>query len=295
MGSNDLASLREKLFTRIVCPECKSGLLRDENGLTCKSCRHTYAISPVETPIMLSEATASTAKADWLDGIKTRFKKALPGIYPTFVQLISPVLATGKSYSILLDKLPGEDMFILNLGSGARRLSARVANIDITEYSGVDLVADVSKLPFPDRSVDGIINIALLEHVGTTGDILSESYRVLKPGGYIYSVAPFLQGFHASPHDYYRWTLPGLDEFHAQQGFTMIDSGVRSGPSSALAWVLHEWLSLLLSFNIRVLHHAWYIVLLPFVSLLKLPDLLLARYAEAGNIASAFYYFGQKA
>ena len=35
-------------------------------------------------------------------------------------------------------------------------------------------------------------------------------FRVLKPGGYIYSEVPFLQGFHADPDDYQRYTLQGL-------------------------------------------------------------------------------------
>lgn len=297
MGFTNLPSLRGKLIARIVCPECKSSLVRKEQRLTCQSCNSAYKISPANTPIMLakSEIHALEKQTDWLDSIKTKFKKALPGIYPTLARVISPVLPTGKSYTILLDQLSGEDTLILNLGSGTRRLSDKVMNVDVFEYSEVDLVADATKLPFEDNSVDGIINIALLEHVSKTHSILSETYRVLKPNGYIYSVAPFIQGLHASPNDYYRWTLQGLNEFHELRGFTKIDSGIRSGPTSALLWILHEWLTLLLSFNIKILHHIWYIVLMPLMALFKVLDLILARYSEARNIASAFYYFGRKA
>lgn len=297
MDLNNLPSLRGKLIAKIACPECKSSLVRKGNSLTCQSCHSAYEISPANIPIMLanSEILALEDQKDWLDNIKTKFKKALPGIYPTLARVISLVLPTGKSYNILLDRLLGEDALILNLGSGTRRLSDKVMNIDVFEYNEVDLVADVTKLPFEDNSVDGIINIALLEHVSKANSIMSETYRVLKPSGYIYSVAPFIQGFHASPNDYYRWTLQGLDEFHELRGFTKIDSGIRSGPTSALLWILHEWLTLLFSFNIKILHHIWYIVLMPLMALFKVLDLILARYPEAKNIASAFYYFGRKA
>jgi SAM-dependent methyltransferase len=242
-----------------------------------------------------SESPVLNGQEDWLDKTKNILKKTLPGIYPLLLKIISPVLPTGKSYTILLNQLSDEDTLILNLGSGTQRLSNRVINVDIFEYREVDLVADVTRLPFNDNSVDGIINIALLEHVSRADSILSETYRVLKSGGYIYSVAPFIQGFHASPNDYYRWTEQGLDEFHRLGGFIRIDSGVRSGPASALSWVLHECLTLLLSFNIEFLRRIWYIVLMPFAAIIKVPDLILARYSGARNIASSFYYFVKKA
>ena len=43
-----------------------------------------------------------------------------------------------------------------------------------------------------------------------TKKVVSEMLRVLKPGGELYCSIPFIFGFHASPHDYQRYTVEGF-------------------------------------------------------------------------------------
>jgi len=82
----------------------------------------------------------------------------------------------------------------LNLGCGGD-IKPGYVNIDIRVLPGVDYIADVRKLGYPDGSVDEIIAKDLLEHFPfpQAQDILKEWARVLKKGGRIYIQCPDLR------------------------------------------------------------------------------------------------------
>jgi len=226
----------------------------------------------------------------WLNHLKDRLK-AYPKLYAFLTNVCSPVMPTGKGPRILLDRLRA-DAVILNLGSGTKRISSSVINVDFLPFDEVDIVADVTRLPLKDGSVDGIISEATLEHVRDRRAGIEEMQRVLKKGGYLYVVVPFMAGYHPSPDDYYRWTPQGLAA--ELQGLEAIETGIRSGPTSALLWILQEWLALALSFNISFVYRVLWIVLMLITFPLKLLDLLFSRYAMAWKIAATFYYLGVK-
>ena len=66
-----------------------------------------------------------------------------------------------------------------------------------------------------------------------------EIHRVLRPNGVLYVELPFLEGFHADPDDYQRFTFRGLDVLLRR--FEILDREVCSGPNSALNWILREY------------------------------------------------------
>ena len=112
--------------------------------------------------------------------------------------------------------------YVLNFGCGpstgsGKKLwninsieSLNIINYDILLQDEVTVVGDAHSLPFKSNVIDSIICQAVLEHVKNPNKVVDEMLRVLKPGGYIYSEVPFMQGFHADPDDYQRYTLPGL-------------------------------------------------------------------------------------
>jgi predicted SAM-dependent methyltransferase len=65
-------------------------------------------------------------------------------------------------------------------------------NIDIDPAYG-EVVADASKLPYEDATVDEIFAGHILEHFGQHDDVLKEWHRVLKPGGLITIVVPDME------------------------------------------------------------------------------------------------------
>jgi len=74
----------------------------------------------------------------------------------------------------------------INLGCGTD-IKPGYLNVDFRELPGVDLVADLSKYPWPflDGEVEEALMYDFLEHFPwhSTADILNECWRVLQPGG----------------------------------------------------------------------------------------------------------------
>lgn len=275
----------------LCCPECRADLSRHEDEWICRDCGARYhEVGGVPHFVEMPDASTPPPDQAWLDRFKN-VVKSWPYLYGFLSRVCSPVMPVGKGVAGLLDRLP-PDSVVLNLGSGVRRVSETVINVDFMPFPQVDVVADVARLPFKANSVDGIVSEAALEHVRDSRAAVEEMHRVLKDGGHLYLVVPFMSGYHPSPNDYRRWTLAGIAE--DLPGFKVIESGVRSGPTSALLWILQEWIAMALSFNIRPLYRGLWLCLVVLTAPLKLLDLLLSRYLMSGNIAATFYCLGVK-
>ncbi len=187
----------------------------------------------------------------------------------------------------------GEGAVILNLGSGRTNFGARVVNLDIGPFRHVDVVAVGEQLPVQDASLDGVVTQGVLEHVPDLPATLAEIDRVLRPGGLVYHEAPFIQGYHASPNDFRRFTAVGMREL--APGYEILEQGVAVGPSSALMWVASEWLALLFSGGNETLLKAGRRAFPWLLSPLKFADAWLEGHPQAQLIASAFYIVARKA
>ena len=192
---------------------------------------------------------------------------------------------------------------VLNVGGGGRPLPASQVGcgvVDATIYMDirrtplVGVVGDALALPFADDSMDAALSLAVLEHVGDPGQSVAEMRRVLKPNGLVYCEVPFLQAYHAAPHDYTRFTDSGIRRLF--RDFDEVDRGVCTGPSSALSWILRRYLAGLLtgfSDNRRAVFVAEFVAAwLTFP--IKYLDYLFAERPGAPEIASAFYFLGKK-
>lgn len=58
------------------------------------------------------------------------------------------------------------------------------------EKMSVDVVADGSNLPFKDATYDYVISSHVIEHIFDPIKAVKEWLRVIKPGGYIFTIAP---------------------------------------------------------------------------------------------------------
>jgi len=226
---------------------------------------------------------------DSFDKIKSIFKRH-PRFYYFIIRIFSPVYGSQKIYNNFFKISNG---FILNLGSGNQpKPRDNVFNIDMFNYENVDIVCDIVQLPFSDNTIPSVMNIAVLEHVLDPKKVISEIYRVLKPGGYVLSVIPFMQPFHASPHDYQRYTLPGIEYLH--KDFEIIDSGVAAGPVSGFLWVFQETIASIMSLGNQSLRNYLYILIMLTTWPLKFIDFFVIKMDTSKNVASAFYVVGMK-
>ena len=210
----------------------------------------------------------------------------------------------GRFARLLLQSLsPGESPAVLNVGGGARPLPTphvprpireNTHFLDIRQTVMSTLVADALHLPVAGGAYNGLISLALLEHVSDSDRAVAEMLRVLRSGGLIYCEVPFIQLFHAAPHDYRRFTAAGLENLF--EDFEKIEIGVCAGPSSAFSWVARGYLTGLLtgfSSNRRARQAAEFIAAwLTFP--IKYLDLVAAGRPAAAEMASAFYFLGRK-
>ena len=227
---------------------------------------------------------------DSLDTLKSKLKK-FSRFYYWLIYVISPVF-TGREQKHFISNYVHNDKMTLNVGSGNSKIVEHICNIDIFAYDNVDVVCDIADLPFLDNSIDVVFNSAVLEHVPNPQKVVDEIYRVLKPGGVIYTAFPFMQGFHASPYDYSRVTEEGIKALH--KDFEVIDVKPFGGPTSGMLWVLQEWVAILFSFGSKKLHMLIYISLMIVTAPIKFLDYALIKHPLAKNISSGFVLIGKK-
>lgn len=93
-----------------------------------------------------------------------------------------------------------------------------------------DIIADLNKpLPIDSEVADTVVSFSVLEHLCEPQNMLSEAYRILKPGGVIVLVCPFQWLVHEPPHDYFRYTPFGLKYMFEKAGFSNIEVTPQSG------------------------------------------------------------------
>ncbi len=88
----------------------------------------------------------------------------------------------------------------------------------------------------PDASVDVILSDMVLEHVPDPRAAMSESHRVLKPGGLAIHTSVFTMPHHPSPRDYWRFSPDGWR--HLAADFSRVHQAAGFGNRRALLMVL---------------------------------------------------------
>lgn len=115
----------------------------------------------------------------------------------------------------------GENHIILDAGAGEARhrkhfIRGRYLALDAGtgdpawDYSRLDIQGDLERLPLRSKSVDCVLCMVVLEHTRNPHQVLKEFGRVLKSGGVLRLVVPFLWEEHQVPRDYFRFTRYGV-------------------------------------------------------------------------------------
>lgn len=85
-------------------------------------------------------------------------------------------------------------------------------------YGQLDVVADLTALPFAGATFPATVNVVTLEHVREPACALREIARVLESGGRLLLIVPHEWEVHQSPHDYFRYTRHGIAYLLEQAG-----------------------------------------------------------------------------
>lgn len=136
-----------------------------------------------------------------------------------------------------------EGGLVLDVGAGRRPVYfGNVVNYEIACYDTTDVVGPADNLPFADGTFDGVLSIAVLEHVQDPFRCAAELVRVLKPGAWLKCCVPFLQPLHGFPHHYFNMTHEGLRLlFEPRLRIERQEVIPSTHPVWALAWQLRVW------------------------------------------------------
>jgi SAM-dependent methyltransferase len=107
---------------------------------------------------------------------------------------------------------------VLDLGGekGAEYLSCIQGDFTVTAVNldtsvKPDIFHDLeTPLSLPDASYDHVLLINVLEHVFNYHQLLQEAVRIVRPGGSVIIIVPFLFPIHPSPRDFWRFSAEAL-------------------------------------------------------------------------------------
>jgi len=122
---------------------------------------------------------------------------------------------------------------VLDFGCGKKPYAALVPathyiGLDVpvsghrTEDKYADVYFDGVSIPLKDESVDSILASEALEHVFEPRKIITEFYRILKPGGMVLVTCPFCWHEHEIPYDFARYTRFALNREFTRAGFEVV-------------------------------------------------------------------------
>lgn len=132
----------------------------------------------------------------------------------------------------------------LNLGCGYNKREGFV-NVDSSPHCGPDLIHDLEEFPWPwaDSTIDEILMIHVLEHLGATAEVyfsvLREMYRICRPDARITIVVPHPRHddfLHDATH-VRAVTLEGLSMFSRKNCEEWIAAGNANTPLAFIAGV----------------------------------------------------------
>jgi len=87
------------------------------------------------------------------------------------------------------------------------------------DYSSINILGDLHNIPIADNTFDGAVCVVVLEHLHSPYKFFGELIRILKPGGVVFFVFPFMWELHQLPHDYFRFTEFGFRSLAERSGF----------------------------------------------------------------------------
>lgn len=134
-----------------------------------------------------------------------------------------------KDYNLLSPHLR-----ILNAGSSSVRYGKNCFNIDIQNKKNVDCVCDMHKLPISLGEFDVIICNAALQYCESPKTVAKQFYLFLKPGGFLFIEAPWVQPFCLDTPDRFRFSKDCLKQIFSDFHIIKIGSSIRSGSAFAM-------------------------------------------------------------
>ena len=281
-----------RIISRLKCISCEGSLEIHSEWLHCTSCLTNYNILN-QIPVFLPGDSTDFQALNSCDGqeMKKKYMRQKRASFSSLIRnLITSEYFPGREWRRAKEKTIQRGNLLI-IGSGTSHYPDAV-HMDLDAFPGVDVIGDATNLPFQNEAFDGVICEVVLEHVFKAHRVISETFRVLKPGGACFFIVPFLFPYHGHPADYRRWSLEGLKSDFSE--FGCLETGIHGGPSSSMVNLLSEWCYILTGLKFPR-GYTWVkggatALLFP----LKFFDKVINRFPEAHRLASTLYLYAEK-
>jgi len=255
-------------------------------------------------PVLIDEEASAFAARDFVEtsdapaGVGSALRRLLGRALPS----VSQNLVAVENYRRLAQELAGREdgarVLVIGgsvVGVGFEQLLSvpgiELIETDVAFGPRTDVICDGHSLPFADGAFDAVVCQAVLEHVADPPGVVAEIWRVLAPGGLVYSEIPFMQQVHEGVYDFTRYTLVGHRRLYRR--FELISSGAVGGPGMVLAWSI-VYFARALGGGRAVLGDALAALARLFTFWLKYFDRLLLRSPAGVEGASGTYFLGRR-
>ena len=290
----------------LCCPVChaKLKLMGEQFECTNPECVSRFPIVK-GIPILINEKSSlfsindfTSHRNPYFEGMKdNKLKRIIRRLRPQISKNIKAKSNYGRISDILLRLSTSPRVLVIGgsvLGEGmesiANNPAIELVESDVSFGPRTMLICDAHDIPFEDRSFDGVIAQAVLEHVVDPYRCCDEIHRVIKEQGVVYAETPFIQQVHGGRYDFTRFTHLGHRRLFRR--FEEIESGAVCGPGMALAWSYEYFL---LSFTKSMVLRAFIRFFADLTSFfLKYYDYYLINKPGALDAASGYYFMGRK-
>lgn len=226
------------------CLNCPYGMLvrREDGAFVCPNCHRQYERKNGVLSFVTGEFQHTDDSAFQQE--EMRNSSALAKLYNLGKSVVNSEYLVRDQIRAFVASAP-RNAVIVELGSGSRRLAPHVINVDLFPLPNVDMTMDVAQTAFRDASVDCVILDCVLEHVPEPAKVIDEVFRILKPGGRVISVTPWLFPYHGYPKNYFNISEDG--HRFLMRRFSSVSVEIHHGPTSALTNILSEYFAVAFS------------------------------------------------
>jgi SAM-dependent methyltransferase len=287
-----------------VCPRDRAELIPGGGALACPACGVSYPLAQGRVPVLIDDDNSVFSRASYLErdayegaaygtnadgttGWRKLYRRMVARLYDATVPIGS--LTPAQAVARMAAERPQGRILVIGAGEVAYD-HPNVIYTDVALGSRTACICDAHALPFPDGYFDGVLAVAVLEHVADPYRCVAEIHRVLAEGGMVYAATPFLQPVHMGAHDFTRFTYLGHRRLF--RWFEDLESGCAQGPGASVGYAAQHLL-LCLS-DARWFRRFAKLAALLMGAGIRQADRLLGRRKGAYDAAAGTFFFGRK-
>ena len=295
-------SISKKILKNLACPKCKSKIGLSSHVYSCENLLCGAEYPEVDgIPILINEDNSIFNLKDFTSLVNKTIATSKSSILSNFLPKIGKNIKAEQNYNTFLKTLikntSSRNVLVIGgeaTGNGMDCLinsnEINLTETDVSFGSRTMLICDGHDIPFQNKTFDGVIIQAVLEHVVDPYRCVEEIHRVLKDNGIVYSETPFMQQVHMGRYDFTRFTHLGHRRLF--RNFEEIESGAVCGPGMVLAWSYQYFFLAFVKSKIMKKLIIYFTIFTSFFW--KYFDYYLISKEGSYDSASGYYFFGKK-